>query len=385
MTKRRGKGEGSIRQRPDGRWEARVDLGYEDGTRKQKSVYGKTRGEVVTKLRGVQRQLDDNLPVTSDRLTVEKFLQRWLDDVVTPRLAPKTVRSYKDTVRLHITPNIGRKSLAKLQPADVQKLMRQKQDAGLSPRSVAYIRTVLRIALNQALRWGLVHRNVAALVEPPRQVKHERTVFTPTEARRFLSVVEGDRLAGLYMVALALGLRQGEALGLRWQDVDLDARQLYVRVALQRIDGKLQLKEPKTEASQRTISLPDACVQALRAHRLRQIEDQLAAGAEWSNAYGLVFTTRDGTPLDPGNVYKRFKKLLRAAGLPDQRFHDLRHCCATLLIAQGVPVRFVMDLLGHTQMATTTDLYAHVLPAARADTAELMDVILGTQPVAAGL
>ena len=292
-----------------------------------------------------------------------------------PRLAPKTVSSYRDTVRLHLTPTLGRYQLAKLTPAHVQALLREKEAAGLSPRSVAYIRTVLRVALNRALKWGLVHQNVAALTDPPRRVHSERHPLTPDQARTLLAAAEGERLEALYRVALALGLRLGEALGLRWEDVDLDTGSLRVRFALQRIDGKLTLKEPKTEQSRRTLTMPPSLTIALRAHRDRQAFEQATAGDTW-RANGLVFTNTIGGPLEPSNVLKGLKKLLDRAGLPPQRFHDLRHCAASLLLAQGVPARVVMDILGHTQMATTMDLYSHVMPAAHTEAAALMESIL---------
>jgi integrase len=194
----------------------------------------------------------------------------------------------------------------------------------------------------------------------------------------FLAAAEGDRLEALYRVALALGLRLGEALGLKWEYVDLDAGTLRVRYALQRIDGTLQLKEPKTEHSRRTLSLPASLVAALRAHRDRQAFERAAVGSEWRES-GLVFTNTLGGPLEPSNVLKAFKRILVRAGLPEQRFHDLRHAAASLLLAQGVPVRVVMDILGHTQMATTMDLYSHVMPAAHKDAADLMERILASQ------
>lgn len=371
MTKRRGHGEGSIKQRPDGRWEARISL----PAGQRKSFYGKTRREVQDKLRTALRDVDAGLDLTAGRQTVGQFLDRWLADVVTPKLAPKTVSSYRDVVRVHLKPTLGQHQLAKLTPQHVQAMMSSKSGARLSPRTVAYTRSVLRIALNRALKWGLVQRNAAALTDAPRSVRAERRPLTPEQARAFLAAAEVDRLEGLYRVALALGLRLGEALGLSWTDVDLDTGSLRVRYALQRIDGKLTLKEPKTEKSRRTLTMPASLASALRAHRVRQIEERLIAGSRWQDS-GLVFTNTVGGPLEPSNVLKAFKRRLAAAGLPEQRFHDLRHAAASLLLAQGVAPRVVMDILGHSQMATTMDLYSHVMPAAHEDAAALMDAIL---------
>lgn len=377
MAKKRGPGEGSIyKRKKDGLWVASINLGYQGGKRKRKTFYANTRGEVQRKLNKALNDQETGLPVDVGRQTVSQFLNHWLKTAVEPALAPKTVSSYHDIVRLHIEPDLGCYQLRKLAPQHVQDLVDHKQEAGLSPRTVAYIRDVLRIALNRALKWGLVSRNVAALVDVPRRTKHEPQPFTPEEARAFLEAARSDRLEALYTVALALGLRKGEATGLRWEDIDLDNQTLHVRYALQRINGKLQLKEPKTEKSRRSIDIPDVCVTALRRHKVRQMEEQLAMGPEWNNELSLVFTTTVGTPLDPGKVTDRFKKLLVCAGLRKQRFHDLRHGCASLLGAQGVPPRMVMEILGHTQLATTMDLYSHVFPAAKREAADMMNAAL---------
>ncbi len=375
--KKRGQNEGGVYQRKDGRWEAQLTVPAADGGRAgRRSFYGRTKAEAVRKLRDAERDITRGLPVADGRLTVGAYLDRWLEDAVGPTVAPKTYASYSDTVRVHLTPLLGRIVLAKLGPADVQRLLAAKSAAGLSPTTVGYIRTVLRIALGRAEKWGLVARNAAALADAPRRARSEVRPLTPAEARRLLLEVEGDRLEALYRVAVSLGLRMGEALGLRWEDVDLDAGELRVERALQRVGGQLTLKEPKTEKSRRTLTLPPALARSLRAHRVRQLEERMAAGPRWEER-GLVFTTAKGTPLEPSNVLKRFKAHLAAAGLPPQRFHDLRHCAASLLLAQGVPARVVMDVLGHTQISTTMDLYAHVMPAAHREAAARMEEILG--------
>lgn len=379
MGSRRGHGEGSIyRRESDGRWVATVDLGYVDGKRRRKPLYGKSRREVAEKLKIALRDQQQGLPVATERQTVSQFLERWLADVVQPNLEPKTHSSYADTCRVHIVPTLGNLRLTKLTPQDVTRLLRSKQESGLSPRTVSYIRTVLRIALNRALKWGLVGRNVAALTDPPKIRRVEVHPLSPEQAREFLVAAEGDRLEALYRVAIALGLRIGEALGLRWEDVDLETGTIHIRRALQRVKGKLIFKEPKTEKSRRTLSVPASLVLALRGHRVRQLEERLAQGTAWEDM-GLVFSNTIGRPLEPSNVLKRLKRLLRDADLPEQRFHDLRHCAASLLLAQGVPARVVMDILGHSQMATTMDLYSHVMPAAHREAAELMDRILAAE------
>ena len=202
--------------------------------------------------------------------------------------------------------------------------------------------------------------------------------MTPKQARTFLEAVKGDRLEALYRVALALGLRKGEALGLRWQDADLDGAQLRVRYSMQRIEGKLQLVETKTKRSRRTISMPVSVVSALRLHRARQLQERLLAGAKWQDS-SLIFTTTIGTPIDGRNVNRHFNAILKEAGLPKKHFHDLRHTCASLLLAQGVHPRVVMEILGHSTIGMTMNTYSHVIPALQQDAAALMDALLAEQ------
>ncbi len=376
---KRGQNEGSIHKRADGRWAAAISLGYKDGRRDRKYFYGRTRREVQEKLTAALRDQQRGLPIVADeRLTVGQFLARWLEDVVKPARQPGTYENYAKDVRLHLTPALGRHPLAKLGPEHVQAMMRAKLVAGLSPRTVQGIRGTLRTALNRAVKWNLVARNVATLVDPPRGARVERATLTPDQARQLLDAAKGDRLEALYTVAVALGLRQGEALGLQWADIDLDPRTLRVRRSLSRYDGKLRFKEPKTAASRRVIDLPGATLAALRAHRVRQLEERLLAGAKWQE-HDLVFPSRKGTPYEPSELREQWYKLLKRAELPHFRFHDLRHCCASLLLAQGVPARVVMEILGHTQISTTMDLYAHVMPAARREAADLMDRVLTAQ------
>ena len=310
MGTRRGHGEGSIYQRGDGLWCTAVDLGYVNGKRKRKYIYGQTRKEVADKLKVVLRDQQLGLPITTERQTVEQFLTRWLTDVVEASVRPRTFESYSSTARLHIIPALGRLELTKLTAQHVQALLRTKSREGLSAQSVRNVRAVLRIALNQAVRWDLIPRNVATLVSPPRAERHEVPTFTPEEARQFLAAARGDRLEALFTVALALGLRQGEAFGLRWPDIDLDHGVLRVRTSLQRIHGKLTFTQPKTEKSRRTISLPATTVAALRAHRVRQMEERLAAGSRWED-HNLVFANTEGKPLEKGQCRQAAQRVAR--------------------------------------------------------------------------
>ncbi len=366
---KRGQNEGSIFRRKDGRWAATVSLGYQNGRRLRKSFYGETRREVQERLTQALRDQQLGLPIAIERQTVGQFLQNWLIESVKPSVRPKTYNSYEQLIRLHLAPALGRTPLQKLAPQHVQAFLNAKLAFGLSPRTVQYLRATLRCALNQALRWGLVARNVAALVDSPQVKRHEIQTLDPHQARVFLNAVKGNRLEALYSVALALGLRQGEALALRWADVDFGNATIRVQAALQRIDGKLQLVEPKTAQSRRTINLPATVETALREHRVRQLEDRLASGGRWQES-DLVFTTAFGSPLDGRTVTKQFQRILERAGLPRIRFHDLRHTCASLLLAQGVHPRAVMETLGHSQISLTMNTYSHVMPALRKEVAD---------------
>src|SRR5579884_3830581 len=285
-AKRRGHHEGTIRQRADGRWEAQVSM----PRGKRKSYYGKTRREAQDKLRAALRDLDAGLDLAAGRQTVGQFLDRWLADVAKPSVRPSTYESYAGHVRNHLKPALGHIQLAKLTPQQVQTMLTEKTAAGLSPRTVQYIRAVLRRALGQAMKWGLVARNVATLTEPPRSAKKPVQPLTAEQARAFLDFTKDDRLGPLFHVAITTGLRQGELFGLRWPDVDLAAGTLTVRHALQRINGKPTLVAPKTDKSRRTVTLPASAVAALREQRKRQLQERLLAGSRWQD-WGLVFAS----------------------------------------------------------------------------------------------
>lgn len=373
---RRGNGEGTITKRADGRWEAKVDVGLDErGHRKRDSIYAKTRGEVKDKLKAALNAQDDGMLAKARRETVGAFLERWVADVP---VRESTRIHYRRNVRLHIAPAIGRLQLTRLTAEHVNDLIQAKLHSGLSPRSVHHMRAVLRNGLGRAVKWGLVARNVAELADPPRVPEYEARFLTLDEARAFLAAARGDRLEALYSVALSLGLREGEALGLRWSDVDLDARTLHVTHALQRLPGRgLQLVEPKTKSSRRALTLPDVVVRQLRAHRARQLQERLGAGALWQDL-DLVFATYEGRPLAATHVLAgSFRSVREAAGIGPMRFHDLRHSAATLLLAQGVPQRVVMEQLGHSTLAMTQK-YTHVLPQLMNDAAAAMDRALGS-------
>lgn len=379
---KRGHGEGTIYFHEKlKRWCTQVSVGYGESTRtpgkftrKRKTIYGETRKEVAEKLKVILREQQQGLVApTRGKLTVAQQLDTWLA-YVKPTVRPRTYESYEMLVRVHIKPVLGHLQLAKLTSNHIVALLEKEEAEGKSPRTRAYLRSILRQALDPAVEDGIIPRNVALKTPKPRVERHEITVLTEAEAAQLLEAAAGDRLEALYSVALAIGLRQGEALGLRWDDIDLDAGELRVRTSLQRIDHKLELVRPKTDKSRRTLSLPASIVLVLRQHHLRQLEERMAAPV-W-HEQDLVFCTPKGTPLERSNINKRFAKMLEKAGLPKMRFHDLRHSCASLLLAQGVPLKVVQELLGHSSITITGDVYAHVMPAAKREAANIMDSIV---------
>lgn len=370
-VRRRGRGDGSLKQRSDGRWEASAEVSVYGTGRHRKYVYGRTRAEVAEKLQALKRSLGDGLPVVDERVTVARFLQTWLDEVVKPARGYATWQGYEVNVRRHIVPVIGKRTLAKLSPADIQALVNIKREEGLAPRTVQYVHATIRAALGVATRWGLVARNVATLVEPVSVQRAPALAFDPQEVDAILDAAAGDRLGAFYTVALAVGLRPSEALGLKWGDIDFAAGTLRVERVLERRGSTWSFKDPKSRTSRRTIPLPRVCAEQLMAHRHRQFFERRTADV-WEDS-DLVFCTPTGTPLDRSEVSRRFSKLQEQAGGAHHRLYDCRHTAASFLLAQGVAPRVVMEVLGHSSFALTMDTYTHVMPVLMRDAAEAMD------------
>jgi integrase len=394
---KRGNSEGSIYRMQDGRWRAAVTCKDANGSPKRKTFTAATRHEVQGELAKALRDLQLGIPIVSEKQTVERFLSHWLEQIIKNQVRPKTLRTYSDLVKLHISPGIGHIALGKLSPQQVREFLNVKLASGLSPRTVKHLLVTLRGALAVAVKDGQIPRNAAALVDPPRVPRSEHQVFTPDQAREFLTAAKGNRLEALFTVAVSLGMREGEILGLKWSDVDLDAGMLTVRAALQRVNKRLTLVEPKSARSWRPIELPAVAVSALRHHQARQDQERIWAGSQWKET-GHVFTTRHGTALDARDMLRSYYKLIgrkarRRVKEPQQpepaprrfpvlRFHDLRHSAATLLLAQGVSAKYITELLGHSQVSFTMQTYAHVLKESQQQVASKMDDILNPAPVA---
>jgi integrase len=382
MSRKRGNHEGSVYKiQKNGRslYRAAITVGTNsDGKPKRKTFTAATREEAKNLLNEALHKQAHGLPVAPERQTVAVYLKRWLTEFKESQTRYSTLERYKQLIGRHIEPALGKIILSKLTGLDVQTMMNAALKSGLSPRSVQYIHTTLRQALDQAMKLDLVERNVASLVDPPSVSRHEITPFDQDQTLDFLKAIDGHRFQCLFLVALATGLRQGELLGLRWQDLDLKAGVLNVRHGLQRQQGKLVLIETKTEKSRRALPLAPIAWDALKAQLYTEKRLRSAHGGDW-NADGFVFTSKTGTPLDATNVSHEFRKLLATTKLPQIRFHDLRHTCATLLLLQGVDMNTIKDILGHSQISLTMNTYAHVLPIMKRDAAQRLNDVL-TQP-----
>ena len=375
MRARRGNGEGSIgkvrRPRKDGSfvelWRGRMVL--PDGRRV--TVYGKTRIETSDKLVEIRGNAAKGILPASEHPTVAAYLERWLQDVARPTVRSGTLVLYQGLVRRHIVPRIGQHRLERLTPAHVQGMLSELETKGASPRLREQAYNVLHRALDQALRWNLVLRNATAGVDRPRVPKKTMHVLSPEQAESLLVAARDDRLFALYVLALTTGMRQGEVLGLQWEDVDLRERSLSVRHTLLSDGGVLRLGEPKTASSRRRIELPEVAAEALRAHREQLLGEGLRS-APW------VFPDTAGGPIRKENLVRRsFEPLLKRAGLSKIRFHDLRHTAATLMLLRNVPAKVVQERLGHASIALTLDTYSHVLPSMQRQAAAEMDALFG--------
>jgi integrase len=371
LARKRGNGEGSITKRKDGRWMARYTVHTAKGP-KRRHVYGKTRKEAADKLARVLSDRTDGIVYDDENTTVGEYLDGWLKGSVRGSVRKSTYDRDAYLVNNHLKPALGRVKLKKLAPAHVQGFYRDRLDAGLSASTVHKMHAILHKALVRAVAWQMVPRNVSEAVEPPQPTPKEMRPLSPAEARRFLDAARGERLEALYVLAVTTGMRQGELLALRWQDVDLENATISVRRTLTRDGGRVTIGEPKTRKSRRLIRLTSQATGVLRRHLERQLWEMQMVGDGYVDR-GLVFTASTGAPVNPSNLRQRsFVRLLTKAGLPHVRFHDLRHTCATLLLSKGTHPKFVQELLGHATVAITLDTYSHVVPGMGDQTARAM-------------
>ena len=352
MARRRQKGEGSIYYSNE-RWVAQITL--PNGRKRSKSNPNKS--VVLDWLITQRSQLQSGLFVADDKVKVGEFLDRYIEDVASHSLRPRSLERNISLVNLHIKPEIGNIRLTALRPDQVQRMYSKKLREGLSARTVEYIHAVLHKALKQAVKWGMVIRNVTDLVEKPKPKRKIFKTWNPDQVKQFLSAVEDHRFFRLYLLAIYTGMRQGELLGLHYEDISNCT--IHVKRQVSAIPGQgLVITEPKTEKSRRPISIST------------EVAEAIGAGE------GLIFQTSSGRPVSPRNVLRHFKQVIAQEGLPDIRFHDLRHTHATLLFKAGVHPKIVQERLGHSQISLTLDTYSHVIPSMQEEAVEKLDELL---------
>ncbi len=361
MPKRRAKGEGSIFQDKHGYWTGAIVM--PDGKSKRKR--SKTQRVVRDWLLEQRGAVRDNQWVASEKTTLGEFIARYVRDVATHSLRPKTLQNWAGLIRTHIQPGLGSIKLSKLRPEQLQAFYTSKLEAGLSRGYVRCIHSIIHKCLDQAVKWGLVVRNVADLASPPPAKKSTiPNTWSIDELRKFLVAVKDHPRFAIFLMAASMGLREGELIGLHWEDIDWTAGTIHISRSAQVLRGKgVVLAEPKTERGRRTVTMTDLVTDALRKL--------------YNGQSGLIFRTRNNLPINARYLTRLFHSVSQAAGVKVIRFHDLRHTCATLLLSQNVHPKVVQEILGHSKVSLTLDTYSHVIPSMQSDAAQKMNGLLG--------
>ncbi|MEU9132815.1 tyrosine-type recombinase/integrase [Kitasatospora sp. NPDC048540] len=402
---RRPNGASSIYQSADGKWHGRVTVGVKpDGQPDRRHVERKTEADVINAVRELEKQRDSGkVRKAGQRWTVKTWLTHWVENIAAPSVKPNTLASYRVAVNVHLIPGLGAHRLEKLEPEHLELFYKTMQGRGSAAATVHQAHRSMRTALNHALRRGHLTRNVAMLAVAPRVTEKDVEPYTVAEVQSLLAAASRRRNSARWAIALALGLRQGEALGLRWADVDLATGMLRVRKARQRPKYAHGCTEPcgrkhagrcperqqtnadtddtKSKAGKRTIGLPDELANLLKLHQVEQARERTAAGHQWHDG-GWVFASEDGRPLIPRTDWDEWKRLLKAAGLRDARLHDARHTAATVLLILGVSERAVMGVMGWSSTAMAAR-YQHMIDPIRKDIAKRVGGLLWQVPDAA--
>lgn len=371
---RRGKGEGSIYQRPDGLWVARIDVGTDaNGKRRRKAFYGKTKKSVATKLTNEASAQINGTAVDSGKMTVAELLKKWLDESATPTCSPGTTSEYQRIVDSHLVPRIGKVKLSALRPLHIQSMLSNMETAKVGARTRQYCFATLHRAFVVAMRWQLMIRNPCDGVDPPKVIKREVTPLTIEQIETLLKASKSNRFHAMFVLAITTGMRQGELFGLQWDSVDLKKGILHVRHSLEEIKGALRLKEPKSASGRRQIALPAMAIKALLDHKAAQLAERLTGCSH-------VFPDSDGGLLRKCSFHRwAWAKVRKAAKLEGVHFHDLRHSSASLMLADGIHMKSIQSILGHSTISMTMDTYAHLMPDSQRQAAATFDRLLGDQ------
>lgn len=357
-----------------------LDIGGDESGRRQQRTKGgfRTRKECEAALTETLQRLATGNFVEPSRETVATFLTRWLESA-RASVRPSTLEGYRLLIESYIKPKIGSTPLQRLSPgalnalySDLLESGRRNRPGGLSPRTVRYCHATLHRSLGDALKWGLLTRNPADAARPPRQQHSGRPLRTwgADELGQFLQHIEGDYYHPPLFLLATTGMRRGEALGLRWADCDFTAGRLSIKQTLLSLKGQILYGTPKTARGRRNVSLDANTVAVLKAHRKRVLEDRMLLGLGAPDAEALVFTAPDGAPVNPESFSDHFARLVKSAGLPVIRLHDLRHGHASLALAAGVHPKVVSERLGHSSVAFTLDVYSAVIPGLQEEAAE---------------
>jgi integrase len=372
MAKRRGNQEGSIFQKSNGKW--RVQIMFKGG---RLSTTVATRTEAQDWLRTTNNQIENGLTIKGANTQFGEFLDEWLA-TAKPRVTEHSLRTYEQIVRKHIRPGLGNIRLRDLNPSVIQRFYDRKVAEGLGLRTVQRTHTIIHAALNSAMKLGLLGRNPDNATTPPKPKRKEMKYLDAAQVKKLLDTARnsGDRNYALCYLAVSTGMREGELLGLRWDDVNLAQGILNVRFNLRRLSsGVLSLQHPKTKTSTRSIKIGRQTAEILQLQRIRNSMDAEKSGQLWKDQ-NFVFPSTVGTPMDPTNLLKAFRKLLRLAGLPKIRFHDLRHTAASLMLNNGVDVLIASQRLGHAKPSITLDVYGHLIPSMQSHAAEVLETLL---------
>jgi integrase len=341
----------------------------------RKTVTAKSRAEVTRKLAQLRREVDAGKVSRVKTPSLSELMTRWFETVLSREVARSTYDNYYSIVKYHVLPVLGRRKLTDITVADVDRLLTFKLGAGLSPSTVHRVRALISQCLDQGVRWGDVPSNVARLSRPPRMERPEGRTLTREQAQQFLETLKEHRHESLYLLMLSTGMRRGEALGLKWEDLNPATGVVRIKRNLKREGGRIVTADTKTLKSRRAVNLPIPVLEALQRNRELQDAERADLGDGWIES-GFIFTTSIGTPIDPRNLYREFTQICERAGLGHWHPHELRHSAASLMLASGVKLQVVSEVLGHSSIRMTADIYGHILDPDRQQAASAMSEVL---------